>query len=109
MTSAIDLAIKYGIAYYATPEGTTEMHGSDRQVQAFAEAVAAAAIELERKRCYDIVLLAPYTQGKCDVDEWGTPEAAIDVALKAMAFDITAKIRGYEPPSKAGDQSEIAL
>lgn len=35
----IELAKHHGIAYYLTPEGTTEMHGTDRQIQAFADAV----------------------------------------------------------------------
>lgn len=47
MTKAIELAKQCGIAYYLTPEGTTEMHGTDRQIEAFAELVADA----EREAC----------------------------------------------------------
>ena len=50
MTTAIELAKQCGIAYHLTPEGSTEMHGTDRQIQAFAEAIAAAAaLALERE------------------------------------------------------------
>ena len=41
MTREIELAKQCGIAYYLTPEGTTEMHGCDRQIHAFANAIAA--------------------------------------------------------------------
>lgn len=37
MTRAIELAKECGIAYYLTPENTKEMHGTDRQIEAFAE------------------------------------------------------------------------
>lgn len=49
MTKAIDLAKQCGIAYYLTPEGTTEMHGTDRQIEAFAELVAEAEREARAK------------------------------------------------------------
>lgn len=39
MTKATDLAVKCGIVYYHTPKGTTEMHGTDRQIEMFAEAI----------------------------------------------------------------------
>lgn len=45
MTTDIDLAKQNGIAYYLTPEGTTEMHCTDRQIQAFADAVRLAERE----------------------------------------------------------------
>ena len=51
MTTAIDLAKHYGIAYYLTPEGACEMHGTDRQIEAFAEAIVASAIKIEREAC----------------------------------------------------------
>lgn len=54
MTKAIDLAKQCGIAYYLTPEGTTEMHGTDRQIEAFAELVAEAEREACAKVCDDI-------------------------------------------------------
>jgi hypothetical protein len=51
----------------------------------------AAAVAAERERCYAIVMRAPYEQKHDDDDDgWGDTEQA----LKAMAFDITAKIRG---------------
>jgi hypothetical protein len=37
--------------YFLTPENTTKMHGTDRQIEAFAEAIRAA----ERERCIAIV------------------------------------------------------
>ena len=43
MTIEIELAKQNGIQYRLTPEGTTEMWCHDRDVQAFAEAVRAAA------------------------------------------------------------------
>lgn len=43
MTMEIELAKQNGIQYRLTPEGTTEMWCNDRDVQAFAEAVRAAA------------------------------------------------------------------
>lgn len=43
MTMEIELAKQNGIQYRLTPEGTTEMWCHDRDVQAFAEAVRAAA------------------------------------------------------------------
>lgn len=45
MTIEIEMAKQCGLAYYLTPAGTTEMHGTDRQVQAFADAVRAAERE----------------------------------------------------------------
>jgi hypothetical protein len=48
MTKEIELAKQHGIQYRLTPEGTTEMWCHDRNVQAFAEALAAA--ERERLR-----------------------------------------------------------
>ena len=49
MTMEIELAKQNGIQYRLTPEGTTEMWCHDRDVQAFAEAVrAAACAELRR-------------------------------------------------------------
>lgn len=47
MTKELELAKLNGIAYYLTPKNTPEMHGTDRQIQAFAEAVRAD----ERERC----------------------------------------------------------
>ncbi len=45
MTAAIELAKECGITYYLTPEGTTEMHGSDRQIESFAESVRSEALK----------------------------------------------------------------
>lgn len=62
MTQAIELAKAHGIAYYLTPEKTTEMHGTDRQIEAFAEAIRTE----EREACAEIVdhILKPYFNGK---------------------------------------------
>lgn len=49
MTKVIDLAKQCGIVYYLTPEGTTEMHGTDRQIEAFAELVAEEEREARAK------------------------------------------------------------
>jgi len=37
MTKAIELAKECGIAYYLIPENTCEMHGTDWQIEMFAE------------------------------------------------------------------------
>lgn len=37
MTTSLYLAKKHGFAYYLTPEGTTEMHCTDRQIQDLAD------------------------------------------------------------------------
>ena len=55
MTRATDLAIKCGIAYFLTPENTTEMHGSDRQIEAFAEAIRAEEREAAIADCVEAV------------------------------------------------------
>ncbi len=47
MTVAINLAQQCGLAYYLTPPGTLEMHGTDRQVEMFARACMA----LQREMC----------------------------------------------------------
>lgn len=57
MTEAIEIAKRCGIAYYLTPDDTCEMHGTDRQIEAFAEAIRAAereacAAECERMMMY---------------------------------------------------------
>jgi hypothetical protein len=54
MTIAIDVARRCGIAYYLTPENTCEMHGTDRQIEAFAEAIRAAEREACAKICEEI-------------------------------------------------------
>lgn len=59
MTMEIELAKQNGIQYRLTPEGTTEMWCHDRDVQAFAEAVrAAACAELRRLEAANAELLA---------------------------------------------------
>lgn len=50
MTTAIEMAKACGIAYYLTPTGTTEMHGTDRQIEAFAEMIRAQ----EREACAEV-------------------------------------------------------
>jgi len=43
VTKEIEMAKACGIAYYLTPENTTEMHGTDRQIQTLVEAATKAA------------------------------------------------------------------
>jgi hypothetical protein len=51
----------------------------------------------ERRRIYDIVLRAPFNQVHCDDDDgWGQTE----MALKAMAFEITLQIDCFEIPKR---------
>lgn len=68
------------------------------------EAEKAAAVKAERERCYDIVMREPFLQELPtdeDMDEWEKPRQAVEIALKAMAFDITTKIRqGGDGPGK---------
>jgi len=54
MTTEIELAKQCGIAYYLTPEGTNEMHGTDRQIQGFAELVACEARKDCKAKCMEI-------------------------------------------------------
>ncbi len=51
MTRFIHLAQECGIQYYLCPEGTTEMHGFDREVEAFALRVA----QEERERLLELM------------------------------------------------------
>lgn len=51
MTTAIEIAKQCGIAYYLTPENTCEMHGTDRQIESFADAIMAAEREACAKVC----------------------------------------------------------
>ena len=45
MTGAIEIAKRCGIMYYMTPDNTCEMHGTDRQIEEFAEVIRAAERE----------------------------------------------------------------
>ena len=47
MTRDIEIAKECGITYYLTPENTCEMHGTDRQIAAFAAVIR----EEVRKEC----------------------------------------------------------
>jgi hypothetical protein len=63
MTTAIELAKRCGIAYYLTPEGTTEMHGTDRQIEAFADMVSSEEREACAKEAERMVM---YPGGRCE-------------------------------------------
>ena len=58
----------------------------------------------ERERCYQVAMLAPFHQTKCEEDG---PE--VDTALKAMAFDITLRIRrpDFDPTRAAPAQESL--
>lgn len=47
-----------------------------------------ALIHAERERCCQVAMLAPFREEKCEDDG-----AAVAMSLKAMAFDITLRIR----------------
>ena len=57
MTTAIEIAKQCGIAYYLTPENTCEMHGTDRQIESFADAIRAAEREACAKVCEALELV----------------------------------------------------
>lgn len=59
--------------------------------------VAAHVVAAERKRIKDIVTRAALTQAPLDADEWTSPEAAFQAAVKAMALDINLRIEGCVP------------
>ena len=69
MTISIELANQCGITYYLTPEGTTEMHGTDRAIEAFADAVRAAERTKERNRFISIVAYNTDIEGICAADD----------------------------------------
>jgi hypothetical protein len=65
--------------------------------------VAAHVVAAERKRTKDIVTRAALTQAPLDADEWTSPEAAFQAAVKAMAMDILLRIDGYMPRGGRAD------
>ena len=78
MTTSIYLAKKHGIAYYLTPEGTTEMHCTDRKTQEFADAARIA----ERERVADSaigMLVARLENLQRNGDTWLTVAAVLSM------------------------------
>ena len=93
MTTDIDLAKQHGIDYYLTPENTTEMHGTDRQVQAFADVVRLS----ERERIAESQ--AELARLRAEVDELReallVASRAISEAKHCEMYDVRAR-----PPAR---------
>lgn len=57
---------------------------------------ASVAADRALEAAYDVVMREPFKQQPLDTEEWDSPEAAHEAAIKSMAFDICTAIRAMK-------------
>lgn len=89
-----------------TPEQVIEMAREAGGVEAVVGEFVLSEADLTRlctlaadralEAAYDVVMREPFKQQPLDTEEWDSPEAAHEAAIKSMAFDICTAIRAMK-------------